>query len=140
VDARMKPPIEFLLAAEYVLNQEIDGLLDRFEEIEVQRRLVEIFREATLWDVPLERDGLRQRILIRLEEKVSGLIKNWDDETPFLEVHRLLDLADMLSLPLDLWKVQNLFHRLIREVAHPSLPLSRLGSRLSFSIPVGESK
>ncbi|HET6371245.1 MAG TPA: DUF3536 domain-containing protein, partial [Nitrospiria bacterium] len=33
VDARMKPPIEFLLAAEYVLNQEIVGLLDRFDEI-----------------------------------------------------------------------------------------------------------
>jgi len=119
------------LAVEHVLNRDLSQVVERLASEDAQKRLVEVVQEAKRWGVNLETDRARSRLKGLLEEQIK-FIRSSEDEEVVKGAHRILDLAQQLQLPLDLWWSQNLFVRVKESIKEPSANVKRLGFRLCF--------
>jgi len=131
IEAKVGLPREFLLAVEHVLNRDLSQVVERLASEDAQKRLVEVVQEAKRWGVNLETDRARSRLKGLLEEQIK-FIRSSEDEEVVKGAHRILDLAQQLQLPLDLWWSQNLFVRVKESIKEPSANVKRLGFRLCF--------
>ena len=107
-------PRAFTLAAEFVLNQELRTVLES-DDIDLDRSQA-LLGEASALGVKLDLTGLNfaaQRTLERLAEKLR---RNPDDTDTLQRVARAATLARSLPLGVDLWRAQNSYYRLLKDV------------------------
>ncbi len=129
------PPLR--AAAQVALGGEVDDavdrLLDRPEVPALQAQLLRIVREAASVGAAIDLAPLREALRSLLLNRMRGLAMGRRAETA-REIIELIDLAEGLSLHLDLWLVQNLFWDFSRRAALDMDPdlLLRLGERLYF--------
>jgi hypothetical protein len=107
-------PRAFTLAAEFVLNQELRAVLES-DDIDPERPQA-LLAEASAIGVKLDLTGLSfalQRTLERLAEKLR---RNPDDLDRLQRVARAAALARSMPLGVDLWRAQNSYYRLLKDV------------------------
>jgi alpha-amylase/alpha-mannosidase (GH57 family) len=107
-------PRAFTLAAEFVLNRELRRALDA-DALDLQRAS-SLLEDARAAGVPLDEEGLgfvTERTLHRLVTRCRAR----PERIAYLEqIADLAALSKSASFDVDLWKAQNLFYALVREV------------------------
>jgi len=140
--ASMKIPAPDSLkrAAEYVLTQRIEQACNELKpesqsENELREFTASLLREADSLDCKVDlsslKDALEQAVYWQLSAHDSS-----GNETNAESAIHFLRLAEELGVGLDLWRLQNLFWRLVhqpRERRSARELLSQLGDKLSFS-------
>jgi alpha-amylase/alpha-mannosidase (GH57 family) len=114
IDLELPLPRAFTLAAEFVLNRELRRALDA-DALDLVRARA-LLEEARAGGVPLDEDGLgfvTERTLHRLVTRSRAR----PERISYLEqIAAVAELARSASFDVDLWKSQNLFYALVREV------------------------
>jgi alpha-amylase/alpha-mannosidase (GH57 family) len=111
---RMPLPRVLAATATFVLNREIRSALedpDRpWDDLEA------LIEEAHRWDVDLDRPTLRYLASRRLESIMEQVAARPGDPAPIEQAERALTLFRRLALDLDLWRVQNIYFTVARQV------------------------
>lgn len=146
--AEMNRPIpgSFQQAANFILNS---GLRQAFREEPLPReRISRLLEEARAWRVELDIEGLSYLMQQGLEKMMGRLAASPEDATLLKEVSVAAEMLPSLPFPVDLWKVQNLYCRMLK-TTYPRLqkiaqsdknaagwlePLVSLGQRLSMDV------
>ncbi|MBN1862187.1 MAG: DUF3536 domain-containing protein [Dehalococcoidales bacterium] len=105
-------PKSFHSAAEFILNSELRKVVNS-DTLDLER-LKSVLDETQTWQVELDAEGLSYLLQQTLERMTARLVANPED-TDFLK--HLLAAAEMLPrlpFPVDLWRVQNLYHGLLK--------------------------
>jgi len=139
-------PRGFALAAEFLVNRAFArAATNLVEQGKDGVEIDEILTEARKWQVSLQTAGVEKMVRLAIEEHLVSLLGNPLGEDGLVALH-LLDLAERLSLTLDLWRSQTLFAHVCRRHLRPLLArrtheeavarqlvvLRRLGERLGF--------
>ncbi|HSJ15491.1 MAG TPA: DUF3536 domain-containing protein [Longimicrobiales bacterium] len=109
-------PRAFTLAAEFVLNHELRAALDA-EEVDLERPRT-LLAEADQMEVVIDRAGLSFVLKRTLERLAARLSEDPHDLVTLQRLARAAALAGTLPLDVDLWRAQNIFYQLMRNV-HP---------------------
>jgi alpha-amylase/alpha-mannosidase (GH57 family) len=105
-------PKSFHSAADFILNSELRKTISG-DTLDLER-LRSLLDETQTWKVELDAEGLSYLLQQALERMMARLITNPRD-TDFLK--QLLTVAEILPtlpFPIDLWRVQNLYHKLLK--------------------------
>jgi alpha-amylase/alpha-mannosidase (GH57 family) len=105
-------PKSFHSAAEFILNSELRKVVSS-DTLNLER-LQSLLYETQTWQVALDTEGLSYLLQQTLERMMARLATSPED-TDFLK--HLLTVAEMLPklpFPIDLWRVQNLYHGLLK--------------------------
>jgi alpha-amylase/alpha-mannosidase (GH57 family) len=105
-------PKSFHSAAEFILNSELRKVVSS-DTLDLER-LQSLLDETQTWQVELDTEGLSYLLQQTLERMTARLATSPED-TDFLK--HLLTAAEMLPklpFPIDLWRVQNLYHGLLK--------------------------
>ena len=105
-------PKSFHSAADFILNSELRKTISG-DTLDLER-LRSLLDETQTWKVELDTEGLSYLLQQALERMMARLITNPRD-TDFLK--QLLTVAEILPtlpFPIDLWRVQNLYHKLLK--------------------------
>jgi alpha-amylase/alpha-mannosidase (GH57 family) len=96
----------------------------------------QLARQARSLGLRLEAPALRRRLEDRLTADLAALGADPADAGRLEHANQLLDLAAALEITPDLWRPQNLFHRLWQQRGEAGLPagLAELGRRLGFAL------
>jgi alpha-amylase/alpha-mannosidase (GH57 family) len=139
----MPVPEAFRLALEYVLREDLDRCLESYRnDTPTARKLLALREDSDRFTVPLDWEKAARQLRHRLENHMRSLYEGFSrpDVTDLLA---LLDLSRELRLPMNLWRLENMFYELskngLRELQGEDLILaSTLGERLRFRplIPV----
>ena len=119
-------PRAFMLAAEFVLNLDLRIAFDRDDlDIEHARSLL---ADAASLKVPLDRAGLAFAMK-RTLERLAHRVRSAPDDVDTLDAFsRAATLATSLPVSVDLWKVQNVYYELFRNVYPIQLERATAGS------------
>jgi len=105
-------PKSFHSAAEFILNSELRKVVSS-DTLDLER-LQSLLDETQTWQVALDTEGLSYLLQQTLEKMMARLATSPED-IDFLKL--LLTAAEMLPklpFPIDLWRVQNLYHGLLK--------------------------
>jgi hypothetical protein len=136
-------PPAMLMAAEYTLLQELMQQLRQAAEEPVPDRTFEIAHELEALDLTSHVGDLELLLRQAAQARADGL--RADPLGPDLDqVHRLLDLAGVLGMTVNLWQVQNAYHAAaqahgdeLRRAGSSAERLGefwQLGERLNFNL------
>jgi alpha-amylase/alpha-mannosidase (GH57 family) len=113
-DSGVPLPAALFSAAQVVLNSSIRSA---FEDEDLDSDHVRnLLREAELVAVPLQTDSLEYALRKNLEETLKRLLAPAADMTLVRKLRINLELLQHLPFEVNLWKIQNLFNRILREV------------------------
>jgi alpha-amylase/alpha-mannosidase (GH57 family) len=122
-EAGIPVPRRFLATAETALNIELQKVLAA--EVAEVERIRDIIAAANYWQVKLDAVDLEFLIRRRIERTMRALIGNPADADSLFEVLRLLEIAALLPITVNLWQTQNIYHT----VALTSYPAFLAGGR-----------
>jgi alpha-amylase/alpha-mannosidase (GH57 family) len=114
VSQELPLPRVFTLAAEFVLNRELRSALES-EEVDLERPHA-LLAEAQQLQVKVDRAGLGFALKRTLEELAERLSRDPHDLVTLQRLSRASGLAGTLPLDIDLWRAQNIFYELMRDV------------------------
>jgi len=105
-------PKSFQLAAEFILNSELRKALSG-DSLDFER-ISSILHETRTWKVELDTEGLSYLLQQTLERMMARLVTTPEDIEFLKELLVAAEMFRMLPFPVDLWKVQNLYHEMLK--------------------------
>jgi alpha-amylase/alpha-mannosidase (GH57 family) len=111
-------PKSYQSTAEFILNAGLRRALSSDPmELEHIRSLLD---EVQTWQVELDTEGLSYLLQQTLEKMIARLVSTSEDVDLLKELLAAAQLARSAPFPVDLWKVQNLYHQLLHST-YPDL-------------------
>ncbi len=111
-------PKSYQSAAEFILNAGLRReLSNNVLELGKIRNLLD---EVQTWQVDLDTDGLSYLLQRSLEKTIARLVARPEDVDILKELLAAAQLARSAPFPVDLWMVQNLYHKLLHST-YPEL-------------------
>jgi hypothetical protein len=110
----MPVPKPFLAAAEFVLNTDIRDLLES-EEMNLNK-LIEITKEIKRFSINLEKPTLAYICSQKINMLMEQFLKNPENPSLLEQILEILRGMEILSLDLNLWKAQNIYFFLSKEI------------------------
>jgi len=107
-------PKSFQSAAEFILNSELRKALSG-DTLDLER-IRNLLDETRIWKVELDTEGLSYLLQQTLERMVARLVTTPDDIDFLKELLAAAEMLRMLPFPVDLWKVQNLYHEMLKSI------------------------
>jgi len=134
--ADMPVPEVFLLALQYVLGRELESSLAGLPKDSAVRRLGELREEVDRFGLRLDWDQAGRILRQLLEDEMRPFFDGFSPARA-KRLLVLLTLGERLNLPLNLWKMENMFFELIRGPfrtlsGEDQKIASELGERLRF--------
>jgi alpha-amylase/alpha-mannosidase (GH57 family) len=105
-------PKSFQSAAEFILNSQLREALSS-ETLDLER-INSLLEETQTWQVELDTVGLSYQSQQTLERMMTKLVDNPDDTAFLKELLAAAEMVRSLPFPVDLWKVQNLYHEMLQ--------------------------
>ncbi|MCU1307438.1 MAG: glycoside hydrolase family 57 [Acidobacteriaceae bacterium] len=132
----MEKPKILTLTAEFVLNANLQRELRREDLDPVRIRL--LLEQAKAEEVSLDRAGLGYTLQKSLGRMMERLRTNPQDVDLLSKVSNAVEVANTLALPVDLWRVQNIYFEIARDYVSGKVQLPpewgqsflKLGERL----------
>ena len=115
----MKLPRPLRLAAETVLNAKLRRELER-EELDAER-VEELLEDARSENVSLDGPGLSYAFQGLLEKKALALLRATSDLDRIVALKEAVSLGLSSPFEVNLWRVQNLYYKLLEEVYPPAI-------------------
>ncbi len=142
-DSEVPIPRAFLMAAEYTLTRALAQVLRQALTDPLPQEAFEIGAELVSFDLVPHWPELEPLLRRVMEACVEGLLAS-PLGSSLDQVHRLLDLAELLGVTVNLWQVQNVYHAAVtqhratlQEGEADPVRLEdfwRLGDRLHFNL------
>ena len=141
-----KIPKSYRVAAEQVLNHDLEDEVARLSDPPVFDRILQIIGEAKRWGVEIEVDEIDRRLSALLKNQLQMLVETPSAARPAIEqVHHLLDIADRGHVEINLWEAQSLFHQFVQRWKVPRAEafsptrsdrelIAKLAARLSYHL------
>lgn len=107
-------PRLFRITAEVVLNRDLRRLLES-SQLDIER-LQSALQEAQTRKIPLDTEGLSYLFKGKLEALMERFAKKPAELPLLLELRILAGLRSSLPFDVDVWKVQNIYYRLLQKV------------------------
>jgi hypothetical protein len=110
-DVGMPQPRVLRSASRFVLSADVRDIVEK--GLRDESRLVAILRDAKLWDLTLELDGVdlaAKNVITEQMQRVAGDPNNTGE---MRQLARMVRVARMLPLELNVWRAQNLYHDLL---------------------------
>lgn len=108
-------PEPMRVVAQFCTENRMRTLLDRMQGDEELGSLAALMEEARQWGYRLDVERWERYLLLSLEQRVEGLRTTDRILTELRRAQRLLKVAEILGLPMNLWNVQNVFIEVCRE-------------------------
>jgi alpha-amylase/alpha-mannosidase (GH57 family) len=105
-------PKSFKSAAEFILNSGLRKALSS-EPLDLER-INSLLDETQTWQVELDSEGLSYQLQQTLEGMIEKLAANPDDIAYLKGLLAAAEMARTVPFPVDLWKVQNLYHAMLQ--------------------------
>ena len=105
-------PKSFHSAAEFILNSDLRKALSG-DTLELER-IRSLLDEAQTWKVELDTEGLSYLLQQTLERMMAKLAASPEDIAFLKELLAAAQMARSVPFPVDLWKVQNLYHEMLQ--------------------------
>jgi alpha-amylase/alpha-mannosidase (GH57 family) len=105
-------PKSFHSAAEFILNSELRRVI-KGDTLDLER-LRSLLDETQTWQVELDTEGLSYLLQQTLERMMARLVTNPEDTDFLKQVFAAAEMLPALPFPVDLWKVQNLYHEILK--------------------------
>ena len=109
-------PKSFQSAAEFILNNGLRKAVGG-DSLDLER-IRNLLDETRTWKVELDTEGLSYLLQQTLERMMARLVTTPEDVDFLKELLAAAEMLRMLSFPVDLWKVQNLYHEMLKS-AYP---------------------
>jgi len=107
-------PKSFHSAAEFILNSAMRKAVSG-ETLDL-KRIRNLLDEAQTWKVELDTEGLSYFLQHTLEQMIARLVDTPEDINLVNELQTAMEIAHSVPFAVDLWKVQNLYHEMLRSV------------------------
>ncbi|MFH0941954.1 MAG: DUF3536 domain-containing protein [Chloroflexota bacterium] len=119
-------PKSFQQAAEFILNS---GLRKAFREEPLEReRISRLLEEIRAWRAELDTEGLSYLMQQSLEKMMARLVAAPEDTALLKELAAAAEMLPSLPFPVDLWKVQNLYGKILK-VNYPEFQKKAKGDK-----------
>jgi hypothetical protein len=105
-------PKSFQSTAEFILSSGLRKALSS-EPLDLER-INSLLDETQTWQVELDTEGLGYQLQHALEEMMAKLVASPDDISLLQELLAAAKMARSAPFPVDLWKVQNLYHEMLQ--------------------------
>ncbi len=105
-------PKSFHSAAEFILNSELRKVVSG-DTLDLER-LRSLLDETQTWQVELDTEGLSYLLQQTLERMMARLVTNPEDTDFLKQVLAAAEMLPALPFPVDLWRVQNLYHEILK--------------------------
>ncbi|HEU5452373.1 MAG TPA: DUF3536 domain-containing protein [Terriglobales bacterium] len=135
-ELRAPVPRVLRVTAEFVINSELRRLFEDSRDLDLDR-VQPLLDAARREDIPLDSTGLEFALRRRLNQTANA----WEDdpENPRLleQVEKLADLAHSLPFTINLWRAQNVYYRVARQLLRDpqhSERVTRVGDLLGVSL------
>lgn len=109
----LRLPRPFASAVEYVLNTDLKRVFENGTDLE---RLIKLIDEAERWSVRVDTTTVEFVVGKWINSIMEGLNENAVDLQPFETICRVMDTLKPLSLYPDIWKAQNVFFSVGRDL------------------------
>jgi hypothetical protein len=104
-------PRAFYTSAEFILNLDLKRQL----ETEVNEDAIQgILKEFEKWNASLKTVECEFALRRSLEKEMEKLLENPLDSTVLDNVERMIDVSKGLPFEINLWKIQNIYHRMAK--------------------------
>ncbi|UCB42775.1 MAG: DUF3536 domain-containing protein [Dehalococcoidales bacterium] len=113
-------PKSYQSAAEFILNAGLRRALHS-DPVELER-IRSLLDEVQTWQVELDAEGLSYLSQQSLEKMMSRLVSSPEDVDLLKELLAATQLARSAPFPIDLWRVQNLYHEML-EFTYPEFTI-----------------
>ena len=113
-------PKSYQSAAEFILNAGLHRALHN-DTIELER-IRSLLDEVQTWQVELDTEGLSYLLQQSLEKMMANLVASPEDADLLKELLAVTQLSRSAPFPVDLWRVQNLYHQLFHS-AYPEFKI-----------------
>jgi alpha-amylase/alpha-mannosidase (GH57 family) len=113
-------PKSYQSAAEFILNAGLRKALSS-DLIELER-IGSLLDEVQTWQVELDTEGLSYLLQQSLEKMMANLVASPEDVDLLKELLAVTQLSRSSPFPVDLWRVQNLYHQLLHST-YPELKM-----------------
>ena len=107
-------PKSFQSAAEFILNSGLRKAVSG-DSLDLER-IRSILDEIQTWKVELDTEGLSYLLQWTLERMMARLVTTPEDIDFLKELLAAAEMLHLLPFPVDLWKVQNLYHEMLRSI------------------------
>jgi len=104
-------PKSFQYAAEFILNSGLRKVISA-DDLDLER-FRSLLEETQTWQVKLDTEGLGYLLQQTLERMMVNLVANPEDIDTLQKLRDIAEMLPALPFPLDLWKVQNLYHDML---------------------------
>ncbi|MFC2047888.1 DUF3536 domain-containing protein [Chloroflexota bacterium] len=104
-------PKSFQSAAEFILNSSLRKLISA-DNLDLER-FRSLLEETQTWKVELDTEGLSYLLQQTLERMMVNLVANPEDIDTLQKLRDIAEMLPTLPFPVDLWKVQNLYHDML---------------------------
>lgn len=108
-EAGIPIPRPFLVAAEFTLNLDAKRALEG--EIDVEK-IQNIPRDIQKWNILVDTVGIEFILRHRTEQEMDKFFENPSDLSTLEKMEKILDMAFSLPIELNLWEVQNIYHKM----------------------------
>jgi len=105
-------PKSFHSAAEFILNSELRKVIS--SDVLDLERLRSLLDETQTWQVELDTEGLSYLLQQTLERMMARLVTTPEDIDFLKQALAAAEMLPKLPFPVDLWRVQNLYHGLLK--------------------------
>jgi hypothetical protein len=107
-------PKSFHSAAEFILNSELRKAVSS-DTLDMER-IKNLLDETQTWKVELDTEGLSYFLQQTLEQMTARLVDTPEDIDLLKELLAAMEITRSVPFAVDLWKVQNLYHGMLRSV------------------------
>jgi len=104
-------PKGFQSTAEFILNSGLRKVISA-DDLDLER-FRSLLEETQTWQVKLDTEGLGYLLQQTLERMMVNLVANPEDIDTLQKLRDIAEMLPALPFPLDLWKVQNLYHDML---------------------------
>jgi hypothetical protein len=138
---RIPAPESLKRAAEYVLTSRLEAAVTglrsgEVSDVQLNELAAAVLREAEALGCKADLSGLKEALEQAVYSRLE-LCGRESDEAKAESALRFLKLAERLEVSLDLWRLQNVFWRLVSEPGHKTetaaASIDELGNKLKFS-------
>jgi len=105
-------PRSFRSAVEFILNNDLRKAVSG-DSLDLER-ISSILDETRTWKVELDTEGLSYFLQQTLERMMARLVTAPEDIDLLKELLAAAEMLHSLPFPIDLWKVQNLYHKMLK--------------------------
>jgi len=109
-------PRGFQSAAEFILNNSLRKAFSS-EPLDLER-IKSLIDETETWQVELDNEGLSYQLQQTLERMITKLSASSEDIALLRELLSAAEMARSAPFPVDLWRVQNIYHEMLQS-AYP---------------------